>query len=156
MKITARSSLRSVAFAVGVALRRAGIRAVLTGGSCASLHSEGTYLSRDIDFVLQSSPGQASLDEAMAAVDYRRDGARYFHPHSPFFVEFPPGPLSVGSEAGLRPVILRLGSARLEALSATDSCRDRLAAFYHWNDRSSLTSALARIDPWLLVRSGPS
>jgi hypothetical protein len=26
-------------------------------------------------------------------------------------------------------------------LSATDSCRDRLAAFYHWGDRQSLTVA---------------
>ena len=26
-------------------------------------------------------------------------------------------------------------------LSPTDSCRDRLAAFYHWNDRQSLSVA---------------
>jgi hypothetical protein len=36
-------------------------------------------------------------------------------------------------------------------LSATDSCRDRLAAFYHWNDRQSLRVAVliarrARVD----------
>jgi hypothetical protein len=28
-------------------------------------------------------------------------------------------------------------------LSATDACRDRLAAFYHWNDRQSLAAAVA-------------
>ena len=28
-------------------------------------------------------------------------------------------------------------------LSATDSCRDRLAAFYHWKDRQALTAAVA-------------
>jgi hypothetical protein len=28
------------------------------------------------------------------------------------------------------------------ALSATDSCRGRLAAFYHWNDRQALRAAL--------------
>jgi hypothetical protein len=27
-------------------------------------------------------------------------------------------------------------------LSATDSCRDRLAAFYHWRDRESLRVAV--------------
>jgi hypothetical protein len=27
------------------------------------------------------------------------------------------------------------------SLSATDSCRDRLAAFFHWNDRQSLRAA---------------
>ena len=34
----------------------------------------------------------------------------------------------------------KAGSAN--ALSATDSCRDRLAAFYHWNDRQSLEVAV--------------
>jgi hypothetical protein len=29
------------------------------------------------------------------------------------------------------------------ALSPTDSCRDRLAAFYHWRDRQSLRLAVA-------------
>lgn len=28
-------------------------------------------------------------------------------------------------------------------LSATDSCRDRLAAFYHWKDRQALGAAVA-------------
>jgi len=34
-------------------------------------------------------------------------------------------------------------------LSATDSCRDRLAAFYHWNDRQALALAveIARTHP---------
>lgn len=33
--------------------------------------------------------------------------------------------------------------ARALVLSPTDSCRDRLAAFYHWNDRQSLEVAVA-------------
>jgi hypothetical protein len=33
-------------------------------------------------------------------------------------------------------------------LSATDSCRDRLAAFYHWGDRQSLTVAA-----WIAARN---
>jgi len=32
---------------------------------------------------------------------------------------------------------------KLHILSRTDSTRDRLAAFFHWNDRSSLRAALA-------------
>jgi hypothetical protein len=30
----------------------------------------------------------------------------------------------------------------VKALSATDACRDRLTAFYHWNDRQSLAAAV--------------
>jgi hypothetical protein len=35
------------------------------------------------------------------------------------------------------------GRARTLALSPTDSCRDRLAAFYHWGDRQSLDVEVA-------------
>src|SRR3972149_2068169 len=41
VKIAARASLADVALQVGDALRRHGIRAVLTGGACASLHTGG-------------------------------------------------------------------------------------------------------------------
>lgn len=34
-------------------------------------------------------------------------------------------------------------AAAATMLSATDACRDRLAAFYHWSDRQRLQVALA-------------
>ena len=68
MKITGRTPLRGVALAVGRALAHHGIRAILTGGACASIHSEGAYLSEDIDFILQGRVLPAELDAAMAAV----------------------------------------------------------------------------------------
>jgi len=60
--ITARSSLSGVALQVGDALRRHRIRAVLTGGACASLHSGGAYVSVDMDFILLGHVTQAVLD----------------------------------------------------------------------------------------------
>ena len=38
---------------------------------------------------------------------------------------------------------LRDGELLLHLLTPTDSCRDRLAAFYHFRDRSSLDQARA-------------
>lgn len=35
-----------------------------------------------------------------------------------------------------------MGRLKTLGLSATDSCRDRLAAFYHWNDRQALALAV--------------
>lgn len=84
MKLGRRSSLADVAVATGDALRRAGIRAVLTGGACANLYSGGVYQSFDSDFVLA---GRCSTKD--------------------------------------------------------DACRDRLAAFYFWNDLQSLAAAVA-------------
>jgi hypothetical protein len=141
--ITARSSLATVAATVGRALARARIRAVLTGGACATIYSDGAYTSHDLDFVLQSRVTQSALDDALATAGFNRVGDRYEHPRSPFWLEFPPGPLGIGGDADVRPVRIRLGATTLLALSPTDSCRDRLAAFYHWNDRQSLAAAIA-------------
>lgn len=136
------ASLRAVTAAVGDSLRRHGIRGVVTGGSCASLHSDGVYQSQDIDIVLSGSVAQDALDRSLASVGFTRRGDRYVRADSPFFVEFPRGPLAVGGDEKIRPVELAIGRARFLALSPTDSCRDRLAQFFHWKDRQSLSVAV--------------
>ncbi len=143
MKITARSSLRQVAAIVAKALSSADIRAVLTGGACATIYSEGEYQSEDLDLILQSSPTQKTLDQAMKRAGFIRHGDCYDHPNTQFFVEFPRGPLSIGADLSVNPAELRIAGVRVALLSATDSCRDRLAAFYHWKDRQSLRAAVA-------------
>lgn len=143
MRIGARSTLGDVAVAAGDALRRAGIRAVLTGGACAHLHSRGAHPSLDADFVLVEPCAREDLDRALGELGFRRERDRYVHLRAPFIVEFPRGPLGIGEDLRVRPVWLRRRGARTLGLSATDSCRDRLAAFYHWGDRQSLAVAVA-------------
>jgi len=135
-------SLRSVALAVGDALRRAGIDAVLTGGACASFYSRGAYHSVDLDFVLAGEVTRSQLDAVMAGLGFRRHRDRYVHPVHPYFVEFPRGPLAIGDDVSIRPVLRSSGRRTMRLLSPTDSTRDRLAAFYHWNDRQSLQVAI--------------
>jgi hypothetical protein len=142
VSLTRRSSLADVAACVAEALARAGIRAVLTGGACATLYSEGEYQSFDLDFVLQSATTARDLDDAMLSIRFQRVGNHYEHPRARFLVEFPAGPLGIGGDLDIRPVTYRIGRVGVRALSATDSCRDRLAAFYHWNDRQSLAAAV--------------
>lgn len=142
MKLSKRSSLATVAVAVNHALDAHGIVAILTGGACASLHSDGAYYSTDLDFVLRSATGQATLDAAMATLGYRRHGQQFHHPSARFFVEFPRGPLAIGDDIEVIPTIRRTPAGPVRVLSATDSCRDRLAAFYHWRDRQSLRVAV--------------
>jgi len=142
VSLSARSPLATVAAVVAKALQRSGIRAVLTGGACASLHSGGAYQSSDLDFVLQSAVTTRDLDAAMKSIGFSRIGSHYEHPRTAFFVEFPAGPLGIGADLDVRPVVYRVGKTGVRLLSATDSCRDRLAAFYHWNDRQSLNTAV--------------
>lgn len=141
MKLTKRSRLSEVALCVGEALEAAGIRAVLTGGACASLYSGGLYQSSDLDFIIQGSVSSERLDRALAVVGFLRKGHHYEHREAPFLVEFPAGPLAIGKDFRIEPAEYRIRKAKILALSSTDSCRDRLAAFYHWRDRQSLKVA---------------
>jgi hypothetical protein len=142
--LTRRSSLADVAFAVGSVLRRHRIRAVLTGGACVALHTDGAYISHDLDFILQGPEvvAVARLDTALGELGFHRRGNQYRHPRLSLYVEFPPGPLAIGGDHSVTPVELRRRRQVLRALSATDACLDRLAAFYHWDDRQSLTHAV--------------
>ena len=143
MNLGGASTLSEVALTVGVHLRRRGIRAVLTGGACVSIYTDGQYVSRDADYVIQGRVTQTALDDALTELGFVRDGDRYVHTVVSFYLEFPPGPLSIGSDLNVKVVALPFGNGAALALSATDSCRDRLAAFYHWRDRQSLALAVA-------------
>ena len=144
MSLTAKSRLLSVARAVAEALARGGVRAVLTGGACACIHTGGQYQSEDLDFLIESAPSQARIDQAMKSIGFKRRDDQYFHKGTRFFVEFPAGPLGIGRDLAIKPIRVRVGSKGpgIRALSATDSCRDRLAAFYHWADLQSLDAAV--------------
>lgn len=142
MKLGRKSTLAEVAADVSKALSSAGIVGVLTGGACASLYTKGAYHSEDLDFILRGPVSRARLDQAMREAGFARRGDQYFHARVPFFVEFPPGPLAIGKDFEIRPVEYRVGRIGVPALSPTDSCRDRLAAFYHWSDRQSLRVAV--------------
>jgi len=134
--------LEDTAVAVSRALRDAGFTAVLTGDACATIYSHGAYLSHDLDFIIRAGGKRAELDAAMAVTGFSRSHDRYVHPSCPFFVEFPRGPLSIGDDTSITPATIKIGRTAIPALSPTDSCRDRLAAFYHWSDRQSLLSAV--------------
>jgi hypothetical protein len=82
------------------------------------------------------------MDAAMNAAGFRRRGNQYLHPRARFYVEFPRGPLAIGDDFNVQPVEYTVRRTKLMMLSPTDSCRDRLAAFYHWRDYRSLDVAV--------------
>jgi hypothetical protein len=68
---------------------------------------------------------------------------RYFiHQDTKHIVEFPPGPLSVGEEPVKRINEMKFSTGILKVKSATDCVKDRLAAYYFWNDQQSLAQAI--------------
>jgi hypothetical protein len=122
-------------------LRANGITAILTGGACVSIHCEGRYVSADIDLVNAFFVRRGAIQAAMAKIGFREVARHFVHPDTPFIVEFPPGPLSVGAEPVRQIEELNLSTGKLELLSPTDCVKDRLAAYYHWDDQQCLAQA---------------
>jgi len=135
------STLSDVAFYVCTALDRAGITAVLTGGSAATFYAPDPYQSRDIDFVI--TVWAPNGERALLDAGFSREIDCYVHPSTIYPIEFPKGPLMVGDDMIKEWSTIRRGDELLNVLSPTDSCRDRLAAFLFWNDFSGLEQALA-------------
>jgi hypothetical protein len=141
--ITASSDLTEVAFVVCTALDRAGVTAVLTGGSAATVYAPAAYQSADLDFVVTFRTEKADAASVIAALGYRIEGGHYVHNVNPLLLEFPTGPLTIGRDLIAAWATLERENLLLHIITPTDCCRDRLAGFLFWNDRGSLEQAVA-------------
>jgi hypothetical protein len=118
------------------------IEIVLSGGACVSIYTENRYVSYDLDFVLRSHVSRKIIRSTMEKLGYHEEGRHFRHPDNPYIVEFLLPPLSVGEEPVREVAEIRSGTKILRLLSPTDCVKDRLAAFYHWDDRPSLDQAI--------------
>jgi len=119
-----------------------GVKVTLTGGACVSIYSDNQYQSYDLDFIEEMPSGRKRLNDILAGIGFMEERRYFHHPETEFFLEFPPGPLSVGSEPMKDIVSKKFSTGTLRMISPTDCVKDRLAAFYHWDDRQSLEQAL--------------
>jgi hypothetical protein len=141
-KITAKTSLEELAGIVSEHLAKKGLQATLVGGAVVSIYSHNEYQSKDLDFI--SPNDHRDLVKAMAEIGFERQGKNFFHPECPFSVEFPTGPVAIGNEIPVKPEgEIKTKSGKVTILSPTQCVMDRLAWFYHYNDRQCLDQALA-------------
>lgn len=142
MKPIAEMSIGELAAFVCSHLQKHGIEVVLTGGGCVEIYSSGKYFSFDLDFIENVPAGGRKLGKVLGEIQFTRKNRYYVHPETEYFLEFPVGPLSVGSEQPFEISVLKYDTGELRALSPTDCVKDRLAAYYHWKDTESLEQAL--------------
>ena len=137
-------SLKELAGLVCSVLNKRGVEAILTGGACVTLFSRNKYQSMDLDFVTYASgPELKNIRLAMLDIGFKRAAEGFFaREDCPFIVEFIPPPLAVGSEPVKKTITINTKHGNLRLLSPTDCVKDRLAAFYHWDDPQSLNQAL--------------
>jgi len=158
LKPVAEMTLAELAACVSSHLKSAGIQAVLSGGACVSIYSSNAYQSYDLDFIENVPTPAKKLREIMAKLGFVPKNRYFVHPDTPYFVEFPAGPLSIGDEPTTGIVERNYETGVLTLISPTECVKDRLAAYYHWNDRQSLRQAevvarcqsidLAEVERW--------
>ena len=142
MKAVEKMSLGELAAFVCDHLRRHGITAMLSGGACVSIYTDNRYQSSDLDFVETATAGGKRIKQALAEIGFVEKDRYFVHPDTEFFVDFPAGPPAVGSEPVREIQEITFSTGRLALLSPTDCVKDRLAAYYYWNDRQCLDQAL--------------
>ena len=142
MKAIANMSAEELAGLVCDALRCAGITVTLTGGACVGIWSNGRYTSDDLDFIEEGPVPRRAVRQVMETLGFSARGRYFVHAATKLFVEFPTGPLMVGDQRVERVAERKTPFGVLRLLSPTDCVKDRLAAFFHWNDRQALEQAV--------------
>jgi len=79
---------------------------------------------------------------ALAEIGFHEMNRYFVNPKAAYFLEFPSGPPAVGDEPIQEPSTRIFDSGVLRLLTPTDCIKDRLAAYFHWNDRQSLQQAV--------------
>ena len=158
MKPFKEMSVGEIAAHVATHLHQNGIKVVLTGGSCVSIYTDNRYRSYDLDFIEEGKTTRKKIASILAQLGFRKKERYFTHPETPYFVEFPSGPLAIGDEPVRDIARLEFATGSLRLLSPTDCVKDRLANYYHWKDRQCLEQAvmvaanaaidLAEIERW--------
>jgi len=123
-------------------LQHEGIKVVLSGGSAVSFYSTNKYVSKDLDLINTNFAKRSQIKSAMEKIGFKEQGRYFANPETKLFVEFPDGPLSVGQEPVKEISEFKLATGILRVVSATDCVKDRLCAFYFWNDQQGLAQAI--------------
>ena len=131
-------TIKDLAELVSKELNKYGIDAILVGGACVSIYSHNKYESADLDYI--SNAELKELERVMGGMRFHKKSGRHFERGDcPLFVEFPAPPVAICKEMPITK-FNRIKSVVL--LTTTDCVKDRLAAYYHWNDPQSLEQAL--------------
>ena len=133
-------SLRDLAGFISERLREAGIDTVLVGGACVTIYSKNRYQSYDLDYVTYEDMKQVKI--VLKKIGFIEKQKYFKHKDCPWLIEFVAPPVSIGNEPIQKFNQLKTSLGTIKLLFPIDSVRDRLASFYHWNDKEGLEQAI--------------
>jgi len=118
------------------------IHVVLSGGSCVEIYSRGDYTSYDLDLINQYNEQFKKIHAVMDELGFKEHDRYFVHVDTKLFIEFPSGPLGVGDTPVNDIAEIDTEAGVLRLLTPTDCIKDRLAAYYHWDDEQCLQQAV--------------
>lgn len=133
-------SLRDLAGYLSEELRKRGIDTILVGGACVTIYSENRYQSYDLDYITYVD--MRRVKKALAELGFIENQKYFKHEDCQWFVEFVSPPVAIGEEPVQRFNSVKTPLGTIKLLYPIDSVKDRLASFYHWDDREGLEQAL--------------
>lgn len=142
MNIEDCKSIKDLARFVSQYLHDKGIDFVLTGGACICIYSNEKYKSNDLDFVNMKEKPISIIKKALGELGFEEKGRIFIHRKIKISIDILGPPLTVGEEHITEINEIREEGGLLKLLLPTDSVKDRLAAFYHWNDYQALGQAI--------------
>jgi len=133
--------IKEMAALISEKLRGEGVDSILVGGACVSIYTKNKYQSFDLDFVTHAAIKEVTI--LLAELGFQRESSRHFiRRDCPFFIEFVAPPAAVGNEPLKGEKKLKTKFGTIVLMTPTDSVKDRLAAYYHWNDQQALEQAI--------------
>ncbi len=109
---------------------------------CGEIYSKGDYTSFDLDLINRYNETFYKIKSIMETLGFKEEGRYFIHTDTSYFIEFPNGPLGVGDETIKKTEKISTKYGTLKLLTPTDCVKDRLAAYFHWDDMQSLTQAI--------------
>ena len=132
--------IKRLAATISDHLQKNGIEVVLVGGACVSLYTNNNYISYDIDLITDSPIKKIPV---LGQLGFKNTGGRLFeNPQCKFLIDFPAPPVSIGDKPVSEYNYLNTRFGTICLLTPTDCVKDRLAAYFFWNDLQSLDQAV--------------
>lgn len=133
-------TLEELAGFVSEELRKHGIDTILVGGACVTIYSKNRFQSYDLDYITYEDMNK--VRKVLKEMGFTEKNKYFQHTGCPWFLEFVSPPISVGNEPICNFNELETSFGKIKLLLPIDTVKDRLAGFYHWNDKQSLDQAI--------------
>ncbi len=100
------------------------------------------YVSGDLDYVSYDSIKM--IKPVLERIGFRQEGPnRFVNKQCAFYVEFVSPPVGIGKQVPIEEFNeITCVEGRIVLLTPTDCVKDRLSAYYHWNDPQALEQAI--------------